>query len=476
MNKLFDTLSLENIHTQVDDPIVKTIEEAFTKLKSFIEYDNVGSTITLFRRKSSKKIIDDLDKALSKRFGLNLKHLATSQTLYATMTVSPGVNTVLDKDRSETMESLKSFLRECDRDGECRSDKNPSDIINFDTDFGTVIRNSINSVNSLSKSISTKGVTIDFENAKIDGLNSNITFFLLADFFTLLSKHSLDLTPLEVTAILLHEIGHDFTHIAYSYRKIRSTTGLLESLTDLADGKDTLKKIKLISKEKLGKDIKSNDVIEAHVELFKNYIGNSGVDNMTSFTDSEFLADQFASRFGLGAELARSLNNVNKMMMVDPLAIAIIFAILAFVYTLILSMIVTLALTIGAIVGVATIFFMVILPRIMDLLLGGSDTKETTYDSSLDRLSRIRLDTIRQIKNMDLPKKITKLYLKSIDEMSDIVNENINNKSIFAAIGDLSPWNVDRYTMTRTQKLIEEMNENNLHVNKNKLSILYDDL
>jgi hypothetical protein len=371
---------------------------------------------------------------------------------------------------------MERYIRECDSNPSCDVNKPVEDMVNFDTDAYSAINENLKSVKRFEKALNTDGVVVDFENAVITGMPKDVTFFLICDLYLLMSNFGLARTPRECVAILLHEIGHDFTHIAYSYRQIRHTTVLMESFLELANKKGSVDDIKLMSKEKLGVDIKGDSPVEVAVNLTRALVSNSHSTDVVAFTDSEHLADQFAARFGLGAEIAVALNDIHRLYYCSPFINVLAMTLLSFVYTLLISFSIAFAGMVALVVGVVSTLLLIILPTINQILFGGDDTGETTYDSFLQRVSRIRLDVVRQMRENNLPKKVIKDYLKSIDKLNVVIKQNYNNKGIFEALGDISPWNIDKYVMTRTQRLLEELSENDLHISKNKLNLLYDSL
>ena len=470
MTKLFD-VSVENIYTQIDDPIVGFLEKKFTRLKELMKFHNIGSSESLFNRKETKTLIDEIDKEISSRFGITFKHAATQQTIYATMPVSPAIDNILDKDKISKVDTIKEYLATCDAAPTCELNKDVEDIKNGDADFYSILNINMKSMSRLEKALNTKGLKIDFKGAKITGLTKDTTFFLLADFYGIFTYTSI--TIRELIAILMHEIGHSFTHVAYSYRNVIKTTVLLESFTNfINDGKPILDAIKLTSSRHLNHDIKNDNMVEATVDFTRELVKDMNLNNVLSFSDSEQLADQFSSRFGLSAELVTGLNKIESKFYVSPFATALMISLLTFIYILIMSMSIVVAASFSIMIAAATLVIEIVFPAIGNLFLGGDDSNETTYDTILDRIGRLKLDTVRQLRESKLPKKVIKEKLKSIDKIIDVMSIYINNKGISAALGDLTPWNIDKFTMTRIQRIMEELNENDLHVSKNKLALL----
>lgn len=147
-------------------------------------------------------------------------------------------------------------------------------------------------------------ITIDLKNARIKGLPKDagfITGFNAPGMF-----NTIGLTPEEALGVVTHEVGHAFTHLSVAYRDIINTTVLLNNFIENIEQKNRSSKDSLIfaysavTKADVNKlkTIKKSEevgvaVLQEAIEL--NYSGYASI-------DSEQQADQFAGRFGLGAD------------------------------------------------------------------------------------------------------------------------------------------------------------------------------
>jgi hypothetical protein len=282
--------------------------------------------------------------------------------------------------------------------------------------------------------------TIDLVNAKVGGIFSQYKhpFYISFGLNLFVEK----LTPGEVTAIILHELGHAFTYYEYSDR-ILAVNQVLYGVAEELE-KDTSKrdytyiynqlknKLEVDSKD-IDKILESKDPNIISGILFtaiSNKILKESKVGKYEETASEQLADQFAARFGYGRQLVLGLDKLMQKYSPERNGYArfmtLFYQILA-VFALITTIMTIL--TTSLVNGVLLIFikFSLLISITLSIALSGDYTRDMTYDDLLFRYRRIRLDIIQQLKN--------KYYT---DENSEKLIEDI--KDIDATIVKVKPF------------------------------------
>jgi len=468
MKKLFDVIGLENIATQVNDPVVDIMVEKFSNIKRLMRTFRIKNSKQAFNNKRIKKEIEDLDTAISKRFGLPYQHIYDSCGGYAIFTVNQGINNAIAPYREYVMSGIEETVSYCKNSGECGEVKKSKQVKGIDTnaDYFTVLTNLLDTTKKIKDTLNTKSIHVDYDKAIVKNFPKDTVIYVMGDLHELLIE--LDCTPRQLSAVLMHEIGHSFTHISYSYRQIEQTSVLMDTfINNMRKDKSTRESLVLSAKEAYGKDIEGSD-IHVFTELTSVIMENINDDNVYGSIDSEQLADQFAVRFGLGGDLAIGLDKL-----ISNSTGGNIF--LGLVVTLIQVFLMALLATFNIVMaGIVTIVSIVLglIAYITTILIVGVDSSARTYDITETRFKRMKFDMIRQLRESGLDKKLIKQTIEDVDKVDRILQTYINTKSVIGSISDVLPWNINKFTYTRAQKELEELSENQLHVGKAKLELL----
>ncbi len=468
MDKLFDHIAMENIATQINDPIVNEVVDHYGNIKKYMKMYRVKDSKHAYTKKDIKNELKKLDKAITDRFGLNYKHVYSTDGGYAIIPINQGVNNALAPYREQIVNSVEQDIEHCKHSGECGKLKDLKDVTGYNQDIYTIMTDYVESAKKIKKQLNSSKIKIDFNKAKIENFPKDTTLWVIGDIHTLLIE--LDLTPRELTAILFHEIGHSFTHISESYRQVESTSLLLETFTNnLKKTKSIRENIILTTKEVYNKDLKGNDV-EVFTSLLPIITENINDNNTYSSIDSEQLADQFSNRFGLGKELVTSLNKMhityktNYVLIFAPIMLSVFLQ----------ALLVSLNIVVAAIATVIVLLLIVIID-LMSVFVIGNESSKATYDITETRFKRIKLDLIRQLRESGLSKEIVKDRINQIEEIEKLLTNWIDSRSLIGSIGDVMPWNIDKFTYTRLQKELEELSENDLHLATAKIKLLIGD-
>lgn len=264
--------------------------------------------------------------------------------------------------------------------------------------------------------------TIDLKRLKVSGELGGLNEMKVAIGLSFFHPKT-GFTDAEITAILLHEIGHVFSALINLGNYVLLNHYLQEAAEVLQGQKPKNSKVKFISeewiketltKEELGDFIygKRNPKEATRVALLatrnlpRPHITGS---NFTSAVREEQFADLFVSRFGLGKDLASGLVRIGKLWNITPAPRALIYM-LYFTW-----------------IGASIASLGTIIPFLMlyaSLQVPGTQlfTDQYRYDEEYERISKMKRDLIFQIKNESNP-KIKKRLLDGIKEIEKLLEQ-----------------------------------------------------
>lgn len=327
--------------------------------------------------------------------------------------------------------------------------------------------------------------SVDTKNVRVSGWFSQQQCPVFMDFYTLF--HKFKLTVPEVTAILLHELGHVFKGIVFC-ANINSTNQVLSDIarnisqSGHGDVKYVYSKIKTIypnATVEIAEGLCSGNRVIMNVSAYRVFVGatrtlmNNSTYDRTSF---EALADQFSTRFGYGLPLVTGLEKFEdryseyraSVEMYESLKSALLFtcfmSLACFALVLIPNPV---ARIYGALVGTLFSF-------ITKLLIDTQrpSTKDMTYDNIRDRYMRIRNQIVELIKDPELDTEIKTNLLNEISAI-DIV---IEDKQVFRSAlerlaASIIPSDKKTVMSIQQQREIEDMIANDIFVSAQRLSL-----
>lgn len=420
-----DVVSLEAIGVMMDDAIIGKLSKLFDDLLPYISTAKglMGRPSSkLISDKKVKAIMDEVDSIVSKKFGFNIKHVSDDFGNYGIVTLSTPRLNAIDNNSVYKYDLFKYYS---DQLGNDKDIKTPKQIEDYNKDALDIMVSAKKSIDALEKQLETKGIIFNDKEATIKNLPKDFVLYIsvnLSMFVELYNKQKL--TGREMTAVLLHECGHGYTHIKYICRTAYNNTVLMEAASAAKDG--DMKPIELAYRKLGGKnDIDAPITEETKANLVKltvdQYLNDifEFKDEKHSFTDSEHLADQFAARFGMGADLAKALHKMNEYYGPYP-DINSIASIYTGLYAF-LSMIQVGGILPALAAGIIMAAVIKVLFDIIGAMSDGGHYGYATYDDDKQRLERIKLDLIRQIRTMDVDRKTEKELLKQSDEIESLL-------------------------------------------------------
>lgn len=472
------TTSHEMIGYQTKDPIVEEVRSIYEQLNTNITNGNIDSSTALFDDRSSYKLISDLEKLLSERFGYKIKIVSDESKNFGVMVVPPINYNTLNNSASETYTSLKEYL---DITGQ-NNDVNP-DKLKHGRDMIGVLNTFTKSFEAIESTLNLDTIKIDLNKAHIKGLPKEYVVVMMFDIHFMLVD--LKLTVEELVAVTMHEVGHSFTHIEYAYRTYNQTSVIIDSIKDGVLNKNQSYRKTLVMayesafKEKMS-SVESASTVSAIVKIANKYLDESRYLNssMHSYTDSEQLADQFAGRFGLQKELFTALEKINNSIYFSSwyqymnayLPVIFIYGIIG------ILMGVGIVVVAEMVVGIAcTTVLSIILANIIEsLFTSGGTTKQMTYDERKRRLERVVNESIRNIRMTSLDNKEKSALINNTDYLIKMLDSvPVDNVSMVDKMFRLIMPNTDKHIDNKKfEQLVEDLQENRLHLSSAKFKEL----
>lgn len=303
--------------------------------------------------------------------------------------------------------------------------------------------------------------------ARVSGYLSDVRHFLVIDFFVL---KEYGLTPKEVAAVILHELGHAYNGLE-DHNKLESTNrAILDVLNELHDRKPEYVDYQFsnqvtrkefleasMSDSKVQRDFCSELAME-FLETVKTQMFHPKYDE----TNFENMADSFATRFGMGAEIVSALNKMNTASGQTYKDGRSIFIIYYFIEVLLYASLFLLIPVFGAIV------FSLVMAYLFK-----SDNGVMTYDFPIERYNRVKNTIINGMKDLTLPKEILEDLLEQFYSVTAVIDQTAHFKSLPTIVGDMifpssrkSSYHID------LQQKIENSLNNNLFVKSAQLRVL----
>lgn len=316
------------------------------------------------------------------------------------------------------------------------------------------------------KLINNKTGYINTKLAKMGGYLSEVRHHLIIN-FKLFKREGF--TPQELTAIILHEIGHAFDGMEEHYRLESTNRAIFDILVDLNGNKPdkALYKYKNFFSAKEYQDAQlssSKDRQDFCGELAVKYTGevkSQLQNNKYDETNFENMADTFATRFGRGKDLVSGLNKLYKnnnnfvnntrairvtMLSLDVLGMACIFLLVP-------------------------IYGFILYTVVMAYFLRISSSR-LTYDAPIDRMNRIRNTIVNGLKNKNLPPELVKDLLEQIQFIEKMTNASFEYRDLLEDAGNwiFPDARKDSYYIDLQQAIEKQLN-NKLFIQAAQLSV-----
>lgn len=290
----------------------------------------------------------------------------------------------------------------------------------------------------LSKNIDEIVGVVDLVNGRVKGAFEKIVIrVFVTDGFI----RTMEFTPENKAALVMHEVGHAFTFLEFIAESAKTDFSLATATRELLQTTDKEKKITLAKSlnDAMGTTVDVNVIAESSdvATWYTVYISNkeeqARVATHTgrySDTSAEFVADQFVTRHGGGAAMADTLAKIYKQLgkisVRDRISIWTQYAVCSLS---VISAITGLSL-INPILGtMGTVALFVNLKTITQY-----DFTYSTYTSDKDRVAKLKQELVGRLKDRDLPQDIRVSTLDAIKEIDKILKTLNDNRTIMELI------------------------------------------
>lgn len=494
-------ISHEMIDVQPNDYIVDTLTDYYQQLINEItsKSNKIKSSVELQKNSKCTNILHNIDFAIKERFGITVKHTAGLDCVYAIyvtdgkdeLAISNGSNAelmdaLLDEIQRKHLTEYNTRAKEnvsilSPYESQIHNDKTLAQNDPFRNDNNSFVYRYYKSLLGLKKKLESDNVFVDRKKAKILGLPSDHICYAVHNLYELI-KYA-DLNARELTAVFLHEVGHAFTHIEYTYRTVANVSVLMDTFMDNIEKKNKTPKESLIlayerATGNSAKEYKDKNAIAATIYIADSFIKENKFDiSHYAEIDSEQLADQFSGKFGLGPELVSSLEKMSKGFSLWNMYKKGMFSLINNdnVFFLVLTTIFAIVLVV---LTIPFVFFTIICNWLFCLIWGyGKNTDSSTmayntYDALSKRYSRIRNEMIRALRSGNLDKAVVANMITSIENIDRVIKRlgKVKPSHLEAIVRKLSSKAKQRLEIRTIEQLIEDLDANNLYLAAAKIS------
>lgn len=347
--------------------------------------------------------------------------------------------------------------------------------------------------------LSKHNIFVNEKDARIEGLPSDKPWFTLELGLPFLFSSPLELTDEEIAAIILHEIGHTFTIVGTLYKTRQAKIVFEDALREYSANKNLSKGEALVlsynkayngnlNPKSIRYKIKTIAILDTILDMKPITYWD---ESQTSSTDTEFLADQFATRFGLGKPLAVSLDKLTKLFPDKThesiarnkaiIAESCFFGVINFAVPVIMMFAFPL-------LGLVVLFLLLTfyIPKVISVLASNDKAFKKNnlyrkYDIDYKRNERIALDLIRQLRlyntnnNKDIIETVDLIY--SLIDGNKEVYKITTSYPIFSKLIEF--FNKDGKNEREIAVFgedLEKIMENKLHIESRRLNNLLGEL
>ena len=343
---------------------------------------------------------------------------------------------------------------------------NPSSILG-DSDFKDYYTKDANKV--IKKLEDNEKTFVDLKNGKVGGAFSVVPSQIYMGFRQL---KDMKLTAREVAAVFMHEVGHAFVAYELAFNTIQTNQILLALHKSLVANDQKLFEYSLkLTEKKLGpnsgvyNELKEETdtavvttVVMAKIQEKRvSELGTAAYDKTTY----EALADNFATRMGLGRELVTSLEKIHRLYGSPEYS-----GETRFIYNMIQITVATYSMLLGAVLG-SVLLMIAGAPLFFLITWAVSDGAEyqNVYDKLKIRYKRVREQLISRLKVKSLAPELVKNILEDLKVLDKIIEQTGEFSSILNVVGNIIyPSNWVLSSRKNAQRLLEELASNDLFI------------
>lgn len=466
-------ISMEMIDEQANDYIIKSLGDQFRDLIN----SGCKSNDDFYSEPNTKAAINNIDNFIFERFGIRVKHVKSKGIPYACFPVAPNQTNVLNREIESETKLIEKCLREYESEfGKVDEGKLANDAYD---DIGVIYKRLVTNRKALTEYLKSDSIYIDLRKAKVSNLPSDYLVYVLSDFHMLINIYKLN--EFEIVAVLLHELGHIFTHLEYSYRVANTTQVLVDTVKDVVmkQNNSTKENLRLVyekaTKTKVSPEFNKMNTMTAAIYVGKGILNRTISAQDHSFTDSEQLADQFAGKFGMSGYLVTALDKLHGLDTPLTYMRSLWYMSQGELYTMVILSIIIGCFTMGAGLILIPIYLALHTTLITWLTLFRKSiaseetlTEGMTYDDIKRRFSRNKNELVRQLALAKLPKELEK----------EIVNGIKTIEKSMAKVPDAHNGLIDKFFLLfsddrkfvinskRTEQVLEDIISNDVHIGR----------
>lgn len=477
MNIPFNTtIATEAIHPQINDPVITKMLDIIANLREAYKNNDYSYSNSLerYRKEMSKTITD--------RFGFNIEMMYldenTNEIAYTYPIVLRPVNAISGYS-VELVEALQEALNEYSKEDIDKSlNHTVEDRMVSEGDWTKLALSYAKSMEAYTDIKKMAAIDIDLKKAYVHNFPKDLTGYIGFNLNLLRpipGNPNAEITDKELLAIIWHELGHNFSSIENTYKGVRNTIMLTETIRDemLKKNRSKEETIKIIYKKMTGKVDKGNELLDTTYNLMiEQLAGEYMTFSDLSVSDNEMLADLFSARFGLGGECVSGLTKIQESwggyhtFSKQILNLVTVFGITTGITAL---GIFTGGLVLGAIAGV----FSGLIGGILNYNKGYT-WYQFRHDIDYERLRRVKIDLIRQIKNHNLSTNNKKDLLELLDQTEKLFNVIPEPTESISSVVNRMFDSVARtvFNQKRAEKLYETLLDNELHAGAARLQTI----
>jgi hypothetical protein len=472
---------LEMIHVQINDPVIGKLETCFENIRDVARRDNLITINDFIRSNGVKILLEKLDEILKDRFKIRIVHNISSVTLYGIMPVSPFNLNVLKEDNMDVYTTIKERLGSSS-DLEARGYAG-MDGMRYDNMFKNIVK----ATDKLDKILKDSNITVDYDNAIIYGLPNNFIVDALFDPTACFVKvNDMDyFTNAELVAIVLHEVGHQFNIISNTYKTVKNSQVLLHNIKEQlsSKGKSYNDALTISYEKTFGIKIQSPTAKlsgqVAMITITTQFIKDTfNLSELNEDKDNERLADQFASRFGLGSELGSVLEKMHRGYKNNYFrsreSIVLSYMSVGFFILFLLFEIAEGGGILLAITVVSIIVSMILSIYYSYITYGNTNQSPDKYDDMKNRVLKLKHDSVRQLRTLNDKNYINRTLTK-IDELDRLIalvpGENVGMLDTIMRF--IRRSSAKKYMdISDLNRLVESLQSNDLYIAAAKLKQL----
>lgn len=291
--------------------------------------------------------------------------------------------------------------------------------------------------------------TISTEKAKVTGWFSTIDIPIFINFNILMGYYNC--SPAEVTAVILHEIGHAFNALLFTSR-INTTNQVIADIAkhikknnkrpDVEYIFKEIKKIDPDSNKDIAEGLASGNAVVMGTATYRLIVGTcKTLMNDINYDETAFesISDVFAARFGYAECLLSSLEKMRKDFdEVQNYRDSNSRTLFTVVYLLLIAVA-----AIGAAISAPAMIIAGIITTVISFIFAafivrakGDDMEDKTYDTLKMRYMRIRLQLVEAIKNPALTTTEKKNLLEQLLTMDQIIKSIKSHEGVVMKIAN----------------------------------------